>query len=73
MFGYQNHLFVTIGWKVINPHILQTYFGGHLGLHIFHQRDSFGLLPILAFTMSFCVIFAIYSEKKELVMNLLNV
>ena len=44
MLGYNNRLFVTNGWKVINPHTLQKYFGGHLGLYIFHQWDSFGLL-----------------------------
>ena len=67
MFGYQKRLFVTIGWKVINPHILQKYFGGHLGLYIFHQWDSFGLYYVVFYNIF------VYSEKNELVTNLLNV
>ena len=58
MFGYQKRLFVTIGWKVINPHILQKYFGGHLGLYIFHQWDSFGLYYVVFYNMF------VYSEQK---------
>ena len=68
MFGYQNRLFVTIGWKVINPHILQKYFAGHLGLYIFHQLDSFGLL------LCRFVEYLLYTlNKNDLVTNLLNV
>ena len=44
--------------KVINPHILQKYFGGHLGLYIFHQWDSFGLYYVVFYNM------CIYSEQK---------
>ena len=51
-------LFVTIGWKVINPYTLQKYFGGHLGLYIFRQWDSFGLYYVVFYNI--CV----YSEQK---------
>ena len=67
MFGYQTRLFVTIGWKVINPHILQKYFGGHLGFKI----STNGIL--LDFTMSFSIICLYTLNKNELVMHLLNV
>ena len=54
----QKASFVTIGWKVINPHILQKYFGGHLGLSIFHQWDSFGLYYVVFYNIF------VYSEQK---------
>ena len=58
MFGYQKRIFVSIGLQVINAHILQKYFGGHLGLYIFHQLDSFGLYYVVLYNI--CV----YSEQK---------
>ena len=39
-------------------HILQKYFGGHLGLYIFHQWDSLGIYYVV-----FYKIF-VYSEQK---------
>ena len=67
MFGYQKRIFVTIGSKVINPHILQKYFGGHLGLYIFHQWDYFGLYYVVFYNILYNL------NKNEVVTNFLNV
>ena len=66
MFLIPKLLCVTIGCKVINPHILRKYFGRHLGLLNFNQ------IFFLTFSMSFCIIFFIYSGKNQLVTNLFN-
>ena len=53
MFHCQKRRFVTIGWKVINPHILQSILVAILD----YKFSTNGIL--LDFTMSFSIIFCI--------------
>ena len=69
MFGYHKRLFVTIGWKVINPHRL--YCKSILAAILDYKFSTNWIL--LDCTMSFSIIFVYTLNKNELVTNLLNV
>ena len=53
MFGYQKRLFVTISWKVINPHNCKSILAAILD-YKFPTNEI-----LLDFTMSFSIIFCI--------------
>ena len=61
MLGYNNRLFVTNGWKVINPHNIAKVFWRPSWIIHFPPMGFFW-----TFTMSFCIIFFISSEKMSL-------
>ena len=61
MLGYNNRLFVTNGWKVINPHNIAKVFWRPSWFIHFPPMGFFW-----TFTMSFCIIFFISSEKMSL-------
>ena len=69
MFHCQKRLFVTIGWKVINPHII--YCKSILAAILDSKFSTNGIL--LVFTMSFSIIVLYILNKNEIVTNLLNV
>ena len=68
MFHCQKRLFVTVGWKVINPHI---YCKSILAAILDYKFSTNGIL--LDFTMSFSIICLYTLNKNEIVTNLLNV
>ena len=68
MFHCQKRIFVTIGWKVINPHI---YCKSILEAILDYKFSTNGIL--LDFSMSFSIIFLYTLNKNEIVTNLLNV
>ena len=68
MFHCQKRIFVTVGWKVINPHI---YCKSILAAILDYKFSTNGIL--LDFTMSFSIICVYTLNKNEIVTNLLNV
>ena len=67
MFHCQKRLFVTIGWKVINP----AYNCKSILVAILDYKFSTNGI-LLDFTMSFSIIFVYTLKKNEIVTNLLS-